>query len=70
MNPPIKPLGLVPASLYAAGAAVSFTLAYAFTRCQILIILFFVCLFPLAWLPTRRLAYYFGLGVGLAIYTP
>jgi apolipoprotein N-acyltransferase len=70
MNPPIKPLGLVPASLYAAGAVVSFSLAYAFARCELLIILFFVCLFPLARLRTRRLAYYFGLGIGLAVYTP
>ena len=56
--------------LCAAGAIVSFNLAYAFTGCEFLIAGFLACLFPLARLRTRRLAYYFGLGIGFAIYAP
>jgi hypothetical protein len=56
--------------LCAAGAIVSFNLAYAFTSCEFLIAVFPFCLFPLARLRTRRLAYYFGLGIGLAVYAP
>jgi len=69
MNP-IEPLGLGKAFLFAAGAVVAFHLAYAFTGCGFLIVLFLACLYPLARLRTGRLAYYFGLGIGLLIYTP
>ena len=67
MNPPpsVKEIGLAPALWLAAGAIVSFTLAYAFTHCEFLIVLFFICLLPLARLRTARRAYYFGLGIGL-----
>jgi apolipoprotein N-acyltransferase len=70
MSPPVKEIGLGAALLCAAGAVVSFILAYASTGCEFLIAVFFACLFPLARLRTRRLAYYFGLGIGFAIYTP
>jgi apolipoprotein N-acyltransferase len=69
-SPPVKDIGLASALLFAAGAIVSFSLAYAFTPCGFLIIGFFACLFPLARLRTPRLAYYFGLTIGLAVYTP
>ncbi|MGD0410374.1 MAG: nitrilase-related carbon-nitrogen hydrolase [Verrucomicrobiota bacterium] len=69
-SPPVKEIGLGAALLCAAGAVVSFSLAYAFTGCEFLILVFLACLFPLARLRTRRLAYYFGLGIGLAVYTP
>jgi apolipoprotein N-acyltransferase len=69
MNP-IEPLGLGRAFLFAAGAVTAFLLAYAFTGCGFLIIGFLACLYPLARLRTRRLAYYFGLGIGVLIYTP
>ena len=68
--PPVKEIGLGAALLCAAGAILSFSLAYAFTRCQFLIAVFLACLYPLARLGTRRRAYYFGLGIGFAIYTP
>jgi hypothetical protein len=68
--PPVKEIKLGTASLCAAGAVVSFSLAYAFTGCALLTVVFFCCLFPLARLRTRRLAYYFGWGIGAAVYTP
>jgi apolipoprotein N-acyltransferase len=67
---PVKEIRIRPALLCAAGAVVSFSLAYRFSHCEFLIAGFFAFLFPLARLRTRRLAYYFGLGIGLAIYTP
>jgi apolipoprotein N-acyltransferase len=69
-SPPVKEIKIGTAFLYAAGAIVSFSLAYAFTGCAVLMVVFFYCLFPLARLRTRRLAYYFGLGIGAAVYTP
>ena len=69
-SPPVKEIKIGTAFLYAAGAVVSFSLAYAFTGCAVLMVVFFYCLFPLARLRTRRLAYYFGLGIGAAVYTP
>jgi apolipoprotein N-acyltransferase len=69
-SPPVKEIKLGMALLYAAGAVVSFSLAYAFTGCALLMIVFFCCLFPLARLRTRRLAYYFGWAIGVAVYTP
>ena len=68
--PPVKEIGLGAALLCAAGAILSFSLAYAFTRCEFLIAVFLACLYPLARLGTRRRAYYFGLGIGFAVYTP
>jgi apolipoprotein N-acyltransferase len=67
---PVKDISLGPALLCAAGAVVSFHLAYEFARCAFLIAVFLACLFPLARLRTGRLAYYFGLGIGLAVYAP
>jgi len=69
-SPPVKEIKLWTAFLCAAGAIASFSLAYAFTRCEFLMAVFFFCLFPLARLRTGRRAYYFGLGIGFAIYTP
>jgi apolipoprotein N-acyltransferase len=69
-SPEVKELGLLAALCCAAGAVVSFTLAYAFSGCAFLTVGFMACLFPLARLGTRRRAYYFGLGIGLAVYTP
>ncbi len=69
MNP-IEPLGLGKAFLLAAGAVAAFLLAYAFSACGFLFIVFLACLYPLARLRTPRLAYYFGLGIGILIYTP
>jgi len=66
----ITPLRIGPALLLAVGAIASFTLAYAFANCACLVVLFLVCLLPLTRLATRRQSFYFGLGVGLAIYTP
>lgn len=53
MNPPpsIKALNTPAACLCALGAVASFTLAYAFTACAILFVVFLACLFRLAWLP-------------------
>jgi len=69
-SPPVKEIGIGAALLWAAGAVVSFSLAYALTGCEFLIAVFLACLFPLARLRSRRLAYYFGLGIGLAVYAP
>jgi apolipoprotein N-acyltransferase len=69
-SPPIKELGFGKALLCAASAVAAFHLAYAFTCCEFLILVFLACLFPLARLRTARRAYYFGLGTGLAVYTP
>jgi apolipoprotein N-acyltransferase len=61
----------VPAALVLAlGATASFHLAYDFGRLEFLIVVFLACLFGLAWLPSGRHAFYFGLGIGLAIYAP
>ncbi|MGA2748128.1 MAG: nitrilase-related carbon-nitrogen hydrolase [Verrucomicrobiota bacterium] len=59
-----------PALTLAAAAVVSFHLAYLSDFCPLLIGVFLYCLFRLANLPTSRQAYYFGLGVGLAAYSP
>ena len=67
---PVKEIKLGKALLCAAGAIVSFNLAYTFASCEFLMVVFFLCLFPLARLRTRRLAYYFGLGIGMAVYAP
>jgi apolipoprotein N-acyltransferase len=66
----VKPLHLLKACLYAFVAVISFTLAYAFSPCAFLMIVFLWCLFRLAYLGTHRQAYYFGLAIGVAIYTP
>jgi apolipoprotein N-acyltransferase len=72
MNPPpsFQPLGFPMACLYALGAVVCFNLAYAFDGCAFLMVGFLACLFPLARLRTARRAYYVGLVIGLAVYTP
>jgi apolipoprotein N-acyltransferase len=70
LSPSPKPLGYAKACLFALGAVVSFNLAYAFDACAFLMLGFLACLFPLAWLPSRRQAYYFGLTIGFAVYTP
>jgi apolipoprotein N-acyltransferase len=55
---------------FALAAILSFHLAYTMESCQILIVVFLYCLFHLANVQTSRRAFYFGLGIGLAIYAP
>jgi apolipoprotein N-acyltransferase len=56
--------------LFALAAVVSFHLAYFFTACPWCIFLFLYCLFRLGGLATRRQAFWFGMAVGLASYSP
>jgi len=56
--------------LFALAAVVSFHLAYLFTVCSWFIVLFLYCMFRLAGLATRRQAFWFGMAVGLAAYSP
>jgi apolipoprotein N-acyltransferase len=58
------------ACLYALGAVICFNLAYASNACALLMVGFLACLFPLARLRTPRRAFYLGLFIGLAVYTP
>jgi apolipoprotein N-acyltransferase len=55
---------------FALVAILSFHLAYSVKNCQVLLVVFFYCLFRLASVPTSRRAFYLGLGMGLAIYAP
>jgi apolipoprotein N-acyltransferase len=65
-----KPLALSRGVLFALAAVVSFHLAYLFTACQWCIGLFLYCLFRLAGLGSGRQAFWFGMAVGLAAYSP
>jgi apolipoprotein N-acyltransferase len=74
MNPlssiQIKPLGMSRGLLFALASVVSFHLAYLLTACPWFIALFLYCLFRLAGLSTRRQAFWFGMAIGLAAYSP
>ena len=58
------------ALLLPIGAAAAFHLAYAFPPLGVFIIVFFFFLFQLAALRTPRQAFYFGLCIGLLVYSP
>lgn len=55
---------------FAVAAILSFHAAYLIKNCQILFLVFFYCLARLTNLKTSRLAFYGGLGIGMALYTP
>src|SRR5258707_15293964 len=57
------------AALLPAGV-LSFHLAYNFTGCSFLIVIYLCCLASLAWQRTNRRAFYFGLVAGLFAYAP
>jgi len=67
---PAPALTLKEAALPALGAVVAFQLAYTFSACSFLIIVYLYCLFQLARLKTTRLAFYMGLAIGMAAYAP
>jgi apolipoprotein N-acyltransferase len=67
---PSRPLAISTALFLALAAVVSFHLAYLFDACNLLIGVFLYCLFRLAGLSSLRLAFYFGFGIGLAVYSP
>src|SRR6267378_2764273 len=56
--------------LLAVGSVAAFHLAYGFPPLSFLIVVFLYCLFQLAVLPTPRKAFYFGLAIGYAVYSP
>src|SRR6266699_3415746 len=66
----IQALSWKQALLLAAGAVASFHLAYAFPQFSFLIAVYLYFLIQLAALPTPRKAFYFGLIIGYAVYTP
>jgi apolipoprotein N-acyltransferase len=74
MKPPIfiqtNPLSTRRGVVFAVVAVASFHLAYWVPGCQWFMGLFLYCLFRLANLGSARLASYFGLGIGLAVYAP
>lgn len=55
---------------YSLAAIASFHLAYMIGGCQILLLVFLYSLFQLVNVRTGRQAFYLGLGIGLAIYSP
>ena len=54
----------------AVAAVAAFHLAYTVSGLNFLIAVFLACLFTLSRLGTGRRAFYFGLGIGLAVYGP
>jgi apolipoprotein N-acyltransferase len=70
MQPRNKILSAWAAPWFALAAILSFHLAYTIENCQILLVVFLYCLFRLANVQTSRLAFYIGMGIGLAIYAP
>lgn len=70
MQPLNKNLSAWSTLWFALAAILSFHLAYTIENCQILLVVFFYCLFRLASVQTSRRAFYIGLGIGLAIYAP
>ncbi|MBI5387627.1 MAG: hypothetical protein HZA90_23455 [Verrucomicrobia bacterium] len=64
------PLRTQSALLLAAGAVAAFHLAYTVSACSFMVVVFLACLFTLSRVATSRRAFYFGLGIGLAIYGP
>lgn len=67
---PLRTLSWKQALLLAGGATAAFHLAYAFPPLSFLIVIYLHCLFQLSALPTPRKAFYFGSGVGYAVYAP
>jgi apolipoprotein N-acyltransferase len=65
-----KNLGGLATVCFASAAIASFHLAYMVRGCQIFILVFLFCLFHLANARNWRWAFYSGLLVGLAIYSP
>jgi apolipoprotein N-acyltransferase len=70
MQPRSKNLSAWATLWFALAAILSFHLAYTMENCQILLVVFLYCLFRLAGVKTSRLAFYIGMGIGLAIYAP
>jgi apolipoprotein N-acyltransferase len=70
MQPLNKNLSAWAALWFALAAILSFHLAYTIENCQIFLVVFLCCLFRLAGVKTSRLAFYVGMGIGLAIYAP
>jgi apolipoprotein N-acyltransferase len=62
-------LGWIKSAGLALGAVVSFTLAYSISWGGFLILGFLYCLFSLAKFGTTRQAFYFGLAIGMLIYS-
>jgi hypothetical protein len=60
-------IGLRTACLLAAGAVVSFELAYESEWLTFLIAVYLWCLFEMSRVRTGRQAYYFGLAIGFTI---
>ena len=56
--------------LLAVAAVAAFHLAYAFAPLGFFMVIYLYCLFQLAFLPTPRQAFYFGLSIGWAVYAP
>ena len=63
-------LTLKDAALLALAAVAAFQLAYTFSACSFLIVIYLYCLFQLTRLKTTRLAFYVGLAIGVAAYAP
>ncbi len=69
--PPLDPtLDLRPAILISAIAVAAFHLAFEYPPLAMLMAIFLFCIFRLASVRTSRIAFYLGLGIGLAIYAP
>jgi apolipoprotein N-acyltransferase len=66
----IKPLNIPRGILLALAAVVSFHLASQFAACAWCMVVFLYCLFRLCALGSARQAFWFGFGVGLAVYSP
>src|SRR5258707_676254 len=69
LRPHSKPLTFFKALRYAAGAVAAFHLAYSFPRASALIAPYLYCLMALSRLSTNRRAFYFGLSIGMLIYS-
>ncbi len=63
-------LTLKEAALLVLAAVAAFQLAYTFSACSFLIVIYLYCLFQLSRLKTTRLAFYVGLVIGLLAYAP
>jgi apolipoprotein N-acyltransferase len=63
-SPPRPGPSLAKSCLWAAGAALSFNLAYSFSSLAIFVLVYLFCLLQIARAKTGRQAFYLGLGVG------
>lgn len=66
----LSPLKLSATVLWAVLAVASFHLAYFFPICAPMIVGFLFCLYQLCRVRSRRVSFYLGLAIGLAIYAP